>query len=57
MYVAATDSGAVLELSFPGLRLLRRLALFSRREHVNSVAPLAPGDLWVVLHNLGKVRL
>lgn len=56
MYVAATDSGEVLELSFPGLLPLRRLALFSRQEHVNSVAPLEPGLLWVVLHRMGPVR-
>lgn len=35
---------------------LRRLDLFTERDHPNTLAPLEPGGLWVVLHNRGKVR-
>ena len=34
---------------------LRVMPLFSTREHPNTLAPLAPGELWVMLHNLGEV--
>jgi hypothetical protein len=34
---------------------LRRMELFSLKDHPNTLAPLVPGkELWVVLHNLGK---
>ena len=35
---------------------LRVLKLFTQKEHVNSVAPSGADSLWVILHNLGKVR-
>ena len=56
MYVANTEAGAVLELRLPGLARVRSLRLFSLKEHLNSVAPLEPGVLWGILHNLGAVR-
>ncbi len=31
------------------------MELFTLRQHINSVAPLEPGALWGVLHNLGQV--
>ncbi len=40
----------------PELTAVRRLPLFSLKEHLNSVAPLEPGVLWGILHNLGAVR-
>ena len=56
MYVCNTEAGAVLELRLPGLAAVRTLRLFSLQEHLNSVAPLEPGVLWGILHNLGAVR-
>ena len=56
MYVCNTEAGAVLELRLPGLARARSLQLFSLKEHLNSVAPLEPGVLWGILHNLGAVR-
>ena len=32
------------------------MSLFTLRQHVNTLAPLDGGSVWVVLHNLGKVR-
>ncbi len=31
------------------------MRLFTRKQHVNTLAPLDDKSLWVVLHNLGKV--
>ncbi len=55
MYVCNTEAGAVLELRLPGLQTVQALRLFSLKEHLNSVAPLEPGVLWGILHNLGAV--
>ena len=57
MYVCSTEAGTVLELRMPELTALRRLPLFSLKEHLNSIAPLEPGILWGILHNLGAVRV
>ena len=46
----------MLELRMPGLAAVRRLPLFTLKEHLNSIAPLEPGVLWGILHNLGAVR-
>jgi hypothetical protein len=32
------------------------MELFTPSEHPNTLAPLADGALWAVLHNLGQVR-
>ncbi|CAD7696637.1 unnamed protein product [Ostreobium quekettii] len=57
VYICDTGSGAVLELSFPGMQQLRRLPLFTRKEHVNTLAPVTEGSMWAVLHNLGQSQL
>ena len=31
------------------------MPLFTRQQHVNTLAPLRLGELWAVLHNMGKV--
>lgn len=33
---------------------VRKLELFSAKEHINSVAPLQHGSLWAILQNLGE---
>ena len=40
----------------PCLLQLHRWPLFTKRDHINTLAPLEPGFLWAVLHNLGEVR-
>jgi hypothetical protein len=39
----------------PALQL-RTMPLFTLKEHPNTLAPLADGEIWAVLHNLGEVR-
>jgi hypothetical protein len=34
---------------------VKRHMVFSPQDHPNTLAPLGPGQLWVVLHNLGEV--
>ena len=64
--MADTGNGAIVELSVPGMRVLRTLKLFTVKEHINTLAvwpPGAPGargagpSLWAVLHNLGDSML
>ena len=33
---------------------VRKMPLFTLKEHVNTLAPIEEGELWVVLHNMGK---
>ena len=41
---------------YPPLPLqVRTMPLFTRLQHVNTLAPLRLGELWAVLHNMGKV--
>ncbi|KXZ44217.1 hypothetical protein GPECTOR_71g578 [Gonium pectorale] len=54
VYVANTEGGEVQELSFPTMKKLRSMRLFTLRQHVNTLAPLEDGAVWVVLHNLGQ---
>jgi hypothetical protein len=55
IYVCNTGEGSIVEMSFPGMDVLRTLRLFTREEHVNTLAPGPDGRLWAMLHNLGKV--
>ena len=56
MYIASTGEGAILELSYPGMQTVRKHMLFTRENHINSLAPTGNGTtLWVMLHNHGKV--
>ncbi|KAF8065849.1 hypothetical protein HT031_002909 [Scenedesmus sp. PABB004] len=66
-FVVSTGDGAILQLSWPDLRLVRAVRLFSASDHPNTLAAApperAPGangtaapagtHLWVLLHNLG----
>ena len=36
---------------------MRELALFTAKEHVNTLAPAVDGKLWAMLHNLGSSAL
>lgn len=56
VWVCSTGTGAILELQYPEMVLRRTLQLFTLREHVNTIAAVGQTTLWVVLHNLGKVR-
>ena len=56
VYVCNTDGGEILELQFPSMEVLRTFPLFTAREHINTLAAVDDDSLWVVLHNLGKVR-
>jgi hypothetical protein len=55
VYAANTGDGKLLELSFPGMAVLREMALFTAQEHVNTLSPTADGKVWAMLHNLGPV--
>lgn len=39
----------------PHLDSATKMPLFTRKHHVNTLAPLEPGKLWAVLNNLGNV--
>jgi hypothetical protein len=56
VYVCNTDGGAILELQYPSMQLRRTLSLFTAKEHINTLAVVDEQSVWVVLHNLGKVR-
>ncbi len=34
---------------------VRTIPLFTKKEHINTLAPLHHGEIWVMLHNLGNV--
>jgi hypothetical protein len=56
VYVASTGKGAILELAFPSLAVLRTHQLFTAAEHLNGLAPTGEGaTLWAMLHNRGEV--
>lgn len=55
VYIASTGEGQVIEMSFPEMTVIRTMELFTREEHVNTLAVSSDGmKLWVVLHNLGQ---
>jgi len=54
VYAADTDRGGILELELPDMTLRRRMDLFTRKEHVNTLSPTQDGKyMWAMLHNLG----
>ena len=55
VFAADTGEGHILELEFPSMKLLRRMELFTLKEHVNTLSPTVNGTLWAMLHNLGPV--
>ena len=57
VYACNTDGGAILELQYPSMEVLRTFELFSAKEHINTLAAVDDDSLWVVLHNLGRVRV
>jgi hypothetical protein len=38
------------------MEVVRTLDLFTVKEHINTVAVFDSSSVWVVLHNLGRVR-
>lgn len=54
-YICNTEDGAILELAFPAMTQLRRFPLFTKQEHINTLASYDGKTMWVVLHNLGQV--
>lgn len=56
VYVADTGEGHIVELEFPTMKEVRRMELFSLKEHVNTLSPSSDRYLWAMLHNLGPVR-
>jgi len=56
VYVADTGEGHIVELEFPTMKEVRRMELFSMKEHVNTLSPTSDRYLWAMLHNLGPVR-
>ncbi|KAK3260807.1 hypothetical protein CYMTET_30256, partial [Cymbomonas tetramitiformis] len=58
VYVANTGEGIVEELRFPSMESLRRLELFTFKEHVNTLAVSPDGSqLAAMLHNMGESRI
>eukprot|EP00955_Chlamydomonas_euryale_P078575 363171-Chlamydomonas_euryale.AAC.12 len=55
VFLCDTEGGKVLELAYPSMKLVAEMALFTRKHHVNTLAPLEPGKVWAVLNNLGDV--
>lgn len=55
VFVCDTGNGRVLQLSFPDMTPLRSMDLFTLKDHPNTLAPLAPDNFLVMLHNLGEV--
>ncbi|KAG7669900.1 hypothetical protein KSW81_008044 [Nannochloris sp. 'desiccata'] len=53
VYAADCGEGHILELEFPSMNVLRRMELFTLKEHVNTLSPTGNGTLWAMLHNLG----
>jgi len=53
VFLCDTEGGKVLELAYPSMKLVAEMALFTRKHHVNTLAPLEPGKVWAVLNNLG----
>jgi hypothetical protein len=53
VWVCNTDEGKVLQLRYPSMELVRTLGLFTKKDHVNTLAPLRPGKLFAILHNKG----
>jgi Aspartyl/Asparaginyl beta-hydroxylase len=53
VYAADCGEGHILELEFPSMKVLRRMELFTLKEHVNTLSPTENGTLWAMLHNLG----
>ena len=53
VYAADCGEGHILELEFPSMQVLRRMELFTLKEHVNTLSPTGNGTLWAMLHNLG----
>lgn len=57
VFVCDTGQGHIVQLSFPSMAVIRTLDLFTAKEHINTLAAMDDKSIWVVLHNLGKVRL
>ena len=57
VYAADTGDGQILELEFPSMQLLRRMELFTLKEHVNTLSPTVNKTMWAMLHNLGNSAL
>lgn len=54
VYAADTERGAILEFELPDMVMRRRMELFTKQEHVNTLSPTKDGKfLWAMLHNLG----
>ena len=54
VYAADTERGGILELELPDMTLRRRMDLFTKKEHVNTLSPTSDGKyMWAMLHNLG----
>lgn len=54
VYAADTERGGILELELPDMTLTRRMDLFTKKEHVNTLSPTMDGKyMWAMLHNLG----
>jgi hypothetical protein len=53
--IIVTDcgGGGLVELQYPSMKLVRHVKPFTPKHHVNTVA-IVNGDVWALLHNLGK---
>mmetsp|Transcript_4963 Transcript_4963/g.10317 ORF Transcript_4963/g.10317 Transcript_4963/m.10317 type:complete len:1029 (-) Transcript_4963:154-3240(-) len=51
--LVADVAGTVHELTLPELVPHKTLPVFTRAEHINTLAPTDHGTAWVVLHNIG----
>ena len=57
VYVADCGEGSIIELEFPSMDEIRRMQLFTPKEHINTISPVDKTKMWVMLHNLGPSYL
>ena len=57
VYITDCNGGNVVVLDYPSLDILKILKVCTRQNHINTVAIDPNGNLWCLLHNLGKSLL
>ncbi|GAX82340.1 hypothetical protein CEUSTIGMA_g9769.t1 [Chlamydomonas eustigma] len=54
IYICNTDEGSILQLSYPTMKMVRAVPLFTKKQHINTLAPQHDGKVWAMLHNMGR---
>ena len=56
-FVASTEDGGVLELDAETMQIKAKHERFTRRDHVNTLSPVAGTTMWVMLHRMGQASV